>query len=199
MSEEQNKESAHARENTSYGQALAKLHNMAEQVREWRIAKANREALEDPSAYDKADGAYDDAVDAAEAALEAVEQEAQSDILSVELRGPWQPASGFFEGPEDAPADIRILLCWGGPAVQVTGHYAGRVRLEHQDWGTGWEAINLGSDDAIEIVCGGLRRPTPPPEKCWVGEQIVKKCLRDFIHMVYPEFFDDGTGTEDDT
>lgn len=63
----------------------------------------------------------------------------QEDPLSVEVRCPWQSP-----GEEDVkPSEFRILLCTGGPAVQIRGELneysePTRAYMEYQDWGTPW-------------------------------------------------------------
>jgi len=60
------------------------------------------------------------------------------DPLEVSVRSGWAT-------PHDAlnPEEFRILLCTGGPAVQILGELDGngqvsRAWLEYQDWGTPW-------------------------------------------------------------
>ena len=61
-----------------------------------------------------------------------------SDPLSVEVRSDW-----VTPGEEMTPGEFRILLCTGGPAVQIRGELdeygcPSRAWLEYQDWGTLW-------------------------------------------------------------
>lgn len=65
-------------------------------------------------------------------------QRISEDPLSVEVRSGWASP-----GEELTPDDFRILLCTGGPAVQIRGEldHNGmpcRAWLEYQDWGTPW-------------------------------------------------------------
>lgn len=74
------------------------------------------------------------------AAEEAAERAIHEDALSVEVRSGWRCLSA----PEGAePAEYRILLCTGGPAVQITGELSEHcepetARLEMQDWFLPW-------------------------------------------------------------
>jgi hypothetical protein len=67
---------------------------------------------------------------------------AQEDIdqspLSVEVRSGWTAP-----GDECDPYEFRIILCTGGPAVQIHGEIGidgepCKAWLEYQDWGTPW-------------------------------------------------------------
>ena len=57
--------------------------------------------------------------------------------LSVEVRSDWTNPGTTMEAGE-----FRILLCTGGPAVQIRGELDRgepvRAWLEYQDWGTPW-------------------------------------------------------------
>lgn len=71
---------------------------------------------------------------------EDAERRIQEDALSVEVRTAWHAP-----GDESArtPAEFRLLLTWGGPAVQIRGELDEhgepcRAWLEVQDWGTPW-------------------------------------------------------------
>jgi hypothetical protein len=43
------------------------------------------------------------------------------------------------------PVEYEIQLCWGGPAVRITGelhgHEPNTARLEYQDWFTPWQEL----------------------------------------------------------
>lgn len=72
--------------------------------------------------------------DAREKALNAIDE----DALEASVRcASWSSQYNTLE-----PDEYRILLCWGGPAVQITGDYSGgeceTANLQHQDWGTPW-------------------------------------------------------------
>jgi hypothetical protein len=62
-----------------------------------------------------------------------------NDPLSVEVRSDWHSAGD----KGDKPTEYRILLCTGGPAVQITGDLdeygqPENAKLEYQDWFTPW-------------------------------------------------------------
>jgi hypothetical protein len=63
-------------------------------------------------------------------------QRIQEDPLSVEVRGGWDVVGG-----DTSPAEFRIVLCTGGPHVEIRGDLDGygiphRAWLQYQDWGT---------------------------------------------------------------
>lgn len=69
---------------------------------------------------------------------EDVEERIQEYPLSVEVRSDWVSL-----GEELTPGEFRILLCTGGPAVQIRGELNEhrepcRAWIEYQDWGTPW-------------------------------------------------------------
>jgi hypothetical protein len=71
---------------------------------------------------------------------EAAGQAILEDPLTVEVRGTWHKP-----GAIDAcsPYEYKILLCWGGPAVQIIGELDDHnepqsARLQYQDWFTEW-------------------------------------------------------------
>ena len=71
---------------------------------------------------------------------EDAESAIHDDALSVEVRGGWRS----LNSPEGAlPAEYRILLCTGGPAVQIVGELNDYLepetaRIQFQDWFTPW-------------------------------------------------------------
>ncbi|MFH1031074.1 MAG: hypothetical protein V1767_00685 [Chloroflexota bacterium] len=66
-----------------------------------------------------------------------IRESINEDPLSIEFRGGWH-TPGEITGDEE----YKILLCTGGPAVQITGDLdngqAHNARLEYQDWFTPW-------------------------------------------------------------
>jgi hypothetical protein len=71
-----------------------------------------------------------------EAAREAI----LGDPLSVEVRSAWHTPGAI---DACAPYEYKILLCWGGPSVQIIGELDDRnepysARLQYQDWFTEW-------------------------------------------------------------
>jgi hypothetical protein len=78
-------------------------------------------------------------------AYEDAEQAIHEDALSVEVRSGWyMPRHSSAIGDSDSnPAEYRILLCTGGPAVQIRGTLSEHgepetAHLEVQDWFTPW-------------------------------------------------------------
>lgn len=92
-----------------------------------------REMVEELERAESGDNNWKDAEEARERILE--------DALSVEIRSGW-----YVPGSRDAdtrPAEYRILLCTGGPAVQIVGtlsEYGEPVTtvMQVQDWFTPW-------------------------------------------------------------
>jgi len=77
------------------------------------------------SELEEAAGEYEDAEDARDAILE--------DALSVEVRSGWESA-----GAELTPSEYRIVLCTGGPHVEIRG--------ELDEYGEPWNAALYYSD-----------------------------------------------------
>lgn len=83
---------------------------------------------------------------------EDAEQRILEDALSVDVRSDWHNP----HEDDDGPSGFRILLCTGGPAVQIRGELNQygepcRAWLEYQDWGTPWteRANREGDQDAL--------------------------------------------------
>lgn len=87
---------------------------------------------------------------------EDAEQRIHEDALSVEVRSDWHTP-----GEDGTPDQFRILLCTGGPAVQIRGELDQhgepcRAWLEYQDWGTPWtERINQPGDQEALLAYAG--------------------------------------------
>jgi len=80
---------------------------------------------------------------AADAAVEDARRAIEEDALSVEIRSDWYNP-GSIDKPE--PAEFRILLCTGGPAVQIIGDLdehgqPENPRLQCQDWFIPWQDV----------------------------------------------------------
>ena len=79
---------------------------------------------------------------------EAAEQAIYDDPLEVSVRcASW---SSQYDNLE--PDEYRILLCTGGPAVQITGDLNEHMqpvtaRLQHQDWFEPWETLSIDDQD----------------------------------------------------
>lgn len=78
---------------------------------------------------------------------EDVEQAMQEHPLSLEYRSAWARA---LPGEELEPAEFRLVLCTGGPHVEITGDLdADRVRVLYSDWGESGE-LHSFDHDAVE-------------------------------------------------
>lgn len=80
-----------------------------------------------------------------EEAREAIE----GDPLSVEVRSDWESSASEFTASE-----FRIVLCTGGPHVEIVGDLdlgaPSRVRVLYRDWGTSGELFDFDRDAVIE-------------------------------------------------
>ena len=80
-------------------------------------------------------------------AREAIKQ----DPLSVEIRSGWAGTKEDFE-----PEEFRILLCTGGPHVEIVGDLdrgqPSRPRILYQDWGTAGELFDFDRE-AVLTYC----------------------------------------------
>src|SRR5207253_7861169 len=81
---------------------------------------------------------------------EAARDAITDDVLDVQVRGEWH-VPGAFDGA--APYEYKILLCWGGPSVQIVGtldadNQPDSATLQYQDWFTLW--LNYPLTDAEE-------------------------------------------------
>ena len=109
--------------------------------------------------YEWAQEFPDEAVELAE--LEAAagdctsEEEARSriqeDPLSVEIRSGWANSRDEFE-----PEEFRIVLCTGGPHVEILGDLdrgePSRPRILYRDWGTSGELFDFDRE-AVLTYC----------------------------------------------
>jgi hypothetical protein len=48
--------------------------------------------------------------------------------------------------------EYRLLLCWGGPAVQIVGdlneyNEPESANIQYQDWFTGWSNLNISQEE----------------------------------------------------
>ena len=88
--------------------------------------------------------------DTYDAALDAI----HDDPLEISVR------CASWSSPYDAlePDEYRILLCTGGPAVQIVGDLDdkmcdyGTPRLQHQDWFEDWQTLPLNKDDTETLL-----------------------------------------------
>ena len=83
---------------------------------------------------------------------EQAEQRISEDALSVEVRSGWESVGGSL-----TPSEFRILLCTGGPHVEIVGELDAdaqpdRVRILYKDWGTSGELFDF-DHDAVLTYC----------------------------------------------
>jgi hypothetical protein len=86
---------------------------------------------------------------------EAALQRIYEDPLSLEVRSDWYSLNARKE--DTAPSEYRILLCTGGPAVQIIGdlnqhQQPESARLQYQDWFTPWEDCALEQEDEQALL-----------------------------------------------
>lgn len=86
---------------------------------------------------------------------EKAQETINNDPLSVEVRSDWH---GLGDKAEDD--EFKILLCWGGPAVQIVGELENgqpiSATIQYQDWFTGWTDFvieNKEDDEALLTYC----------------------------------------------
>lgn len=103
-------------------------------------------------------------------AREEAESAIHEDALSVEVRSGWMSANEYFQAVQATglsqerlskadlepfrPAEFRILLCTGGPAVQIIGELsehgepeAEKIQLQGQDWFQPWQNAVISDED----------------------------------------------------
>lgn len=109
-------------------------------IASWR--ELNPDDAQELEELEKIAGEYDSQAE--------VYQMIKDDPLEVSVRSGWGSPYETLE-----PEEYRILLCTGGPAVQITGDLGGRwhepqtARLEFQDWFTWWEEFSDGVDESV--------------------------------------------------
>lgn len=87
---------------------------------------------------------------------DSVREAMLDNALSVETR------TGWSTNPYDnEPAEFRILLCCGGPSVEIQGELnehgePSYVWIQYQDWGTPMTRLDISPDDweALLTYCG---------------------------------------------
>lgn len=130
-------------------QAQAQFESIREMVEELQRAEKIREERDDM------DQPWEDA-----------QSRIQEDALSVEVRSDWC-VPGVF-GDRVTGAEYRILLCTGGPAVQITGKLSEHGEpetacLQMQDWFLPWTEYRPTNEadidaDAEEILLAYARQ-----------------------------------------
>ena len=86
--------------------------------------------------------------------VEQAREAITDDALTVEVRTDWHSV-GAVEAAK--PTDYKILLCWGGPAVQIIGtldtfNQPDSAKLQYQDWFTEWTNYPLTNAEAETLV-----------------------------------------------
>lgn len=137
-------EKAQKKERMGYEEARAQMDSIAEMVRaldEWdeECGEELRELSEDAGDCESHDEA-----------LERI----QDDPLSVEVRSGWTNAGETMQ-----PEEFRIVLCTGGPHVEIRGDLDGynqpcRAYLHYEDWGESGDYFgdNLNTDALLEYA-----------------------------------------------
>lgn len=121
-------------------QAAAQLESICEIFKAYQDTRDGIPAKIDGYEYDDED---------------AVREYAQEQALSVEIRCAEWHTPGDEYGTAD---DFRIVLCTGGPHVEIRGKLNKWTEPEEgaelyaQDWFTGLEAFNDYDDDAAEAL-----------------------------------------------
>ncbi len=84
---------------------------------------------------------------------EAARTAIYDDPLAVDVRSGWVNVwAAEFE-----PVEYRVLLCTGGPAVQLEGELDDmnqpyNVQLQHQDWFEPWQTVPLTAEDTETLL-----------------------------------------------
>ena len=84
---------------------------------------------------------------------EAARTAIYDDPLAVDVRSGWVNVwAAEFE-----PVEYRVLLCTGGPAVQLEGELDDRnqpynVQLQHQDWSDPSQTVPLTAEDTETLL-----------------------------------------------
>ena len=80
-------------------------------------------------------------------------QRIHEDPLSLEVRSGW-----YVPGTKAEPYEFKILLCTGGPAVQIIGNLneynePESATLQYQDWFTKWENYtDISGDESNALL-----------------------------------------------
>ena len=87
--------------------------------------------------------------------IEQIKESINNSALSVEFRSGWSSYSEELKAEE-----FKILLTWGGPALQVIGDLdqykqPENIKLQFQDWGTPWTDFRLSEnqENALNWFC----------------------------------------------
>jgi hypothetical protein len=126
-------------------QARAQLAGIAEMVTRLQQAEAQGIGTEDHGDLEvwQQHKAFEEALD-----------DILASALSVDVRTDWHGV-GAVEACK--PTHYKIMLCWGGPAVQIVGTLDGfnvpdSVSLQYQDWFTEWTNYPLTDAEAETLM-----------------------------------------------
>ena len=86
--------------------------------------------------------------------VDEAQEAIRDDALSVDVRTDWHGV-GAVEAAK--PTHYKILLCWGGPAVQIVGtldehNQPDSASLQYQDWFTEWMDYPLTKEEAQTLI-----------------------------------------------
>lgn len=101
---------------------------------------------------------YNDAEDSDDYdALDDVEQTMRDNALSIKVRSGWGSPGDCLNAEE-----YRVLLCTGGPAVQIVGELNEHrepetAELQHQDWFSPWTEYADITEEEEEILLEYVR------------------------------------------
>ena len=148
-------------EETNYAleQAKAQLESIRAMVVALTVDYDRLEELRNLEAEEMTDEEKEELLELEEAAGDCEDEEdarqrIQEDPLEVSIRSGW-----YAPGETPEPEEFRILLCTGGPAVQIIGELDEykqpcRAWLQYQDWFTSWtDYIEPGTSDDILTYC----------------------------------------------
>jgi hypothetical protein len=140
-------------------ETLKRLDQLAAKAREAKAEDVFQNAREQAQAQFEAICEMVEALEAAEAWVEGDERDfgekgeqardaLLESALSVEVRSGWHVPGKECVSNEDG--EYRILLCTGGPAVQITGELSDHgepetARLEMQDWFLPWTEADIAN------------------------------------------------------
>ena len=83
---------------------------------------------------------------------EKADEIVEGGALSAEIRSDWMPV-----GEDPTGWTYRLLLCWGGPSVQLTGELDEHRQpisavVQYQDWFTGWADLPMEEEEQEAAV-----------------------------------------------
>lgn len=109
----------------------------------WVTREGNMLDPADAEELEELEAAAGDCTDADDA-----QQRIYEDPLSVEFRSGW-----ITQGEEMTPEEFRIVLCTGGPHVELVGDVDGsRIRVLYRDWDESGELFDFDRNAVTEYV-----------------------------------------------